>query len=265
MSTTDRGDPPLCPTCGKRMQWWPALDGTGHVAVCPTCPPASSPSPPGGTSKPADHTPALTQLDHLTRPASGRVFPILEQPEVSEPTDSPPPASQLGGLTQPASGPASSPSEPVAPSEPIETEASDRFKHLVAQAGEPPRDVSWPESLLEDLPAEARQLLASRKPQTPGPASTGKLREELVSVLRAQGYTIQEDMRGVRISGHPTGRLPGTDRLSASDVVRMAADLDGGIPPPTKVRRCPKCDAVIPVDSQRCQWCDHPLSPEAGA
>ncbi|MEW6569237.1 MAG: zinc ribbon domain-containing protein [Chloroflexota bacterium] len=147
-----------------------------------------------------------------------------------------------------------------------ETPASDRFKQLISQGGEPAKNPSWPEALLEDLPEDARRLLASRKPETPlGPGRTGKLREELVSILRAQGYTIQEDVHGVRIGGHPTGRLPGIDRLSASDVVRMAADLDGGIPPPDKVRRCPKCDAVIPVDSQRCQWCGYAFSPQSSA
>lgn len=216
ISSTGTELPPSCPTCGKRMQWWPALDGGSYIAVCPDCPP----TPESLLAEPP--TPS-TRLDSLTRPARR------------------PPAPQRDDT-------------PLAPSGP------ERFRRLIAQAPQPPAEPVWPEALLEDLPEDARRLLAGRKPETPaGPGQTARLREELVSILKSQGYTIQEDVHGVRISGHPTGRLRGTDRLSASDVVRMAADLDGGIPPPDKVRRCPKCDAVIPIESKRCQWCGHVL------
>lgn len=198
------------------MQWWPALDGSGHVAVCPYCPPTAE-------SLLAEPPTSATRLDSLTRPAARPAPPTGEKP--SPAPDSTPPA-------------------------------TDRFRQLISQGTQPPAESSWPEALLEDLPEDIRRVLAGRKPETPAvPGQTAKLREELVSILKSQGYTIQEDVHGVRISGHPTGRLRGTDRLSASDVVRMAADLDGGIPPPDKVRRCPKCDAVILVESKRCQWC----------
>ncbi len=198
------------------MQWWPAIDGSGYVAVCPHCPPTPE-------SLLAEPPASSTRLDSLTRPAPRPTSPVQEKPR-------------------------------TAPSAP------ERFRQLISQAAQPPAEPSWPEALLEDLPEDARRLLAGRKPESPaGPGQTARLREELVSILKSQGYTIQEDAHGIRISGHPTGRLRGTERLSASDVVRMAADLDGGIPSPDKVRRCPKCDAVIPIDSKRCHWCGQAL------
>jgi hypothetical protein len=48
--------------------------------------------------------------------------------------------------------------------------------------------------------------------------------------------------------------------LSPSEIVRLAAELDGGIAPPEKRVHCPKCDAVIPPGHSKCQWCGTTLS-----
>lgn len=233
------------------MELWPALDGSGRIPVCPKCsPPAISVAP-------------------LSTPRAP-TWPTLRQPPEAAPTDSNSEATTHREL--PDSSPLSQETVPHRASPrkrpPAPPKAGNRFRDLTAKPGEVADKARWPDSLLEDLPEEARSLLAGAKDEAP-PASPPlapearppKVPDHVASVLKAQGYTIQEDARGVRIGGHPTGRLRGTDGLSASDVVRMAADLDGGVPPPEKVRRCPKCDAVIPVDSQRCQWCGAAFPP----
>ncbi len=137
-----------------------------------------------------------------------------------------------------------------------------RFRKLTSKPLSPPAPGSWPEALLEDLPEEARQRLRGRPPS--GRAQgTAQLCEEMARALRDQGFVIAEDAHGVRISGRPvTGRGSGSGRLSASDVVRMAADLDGGVRTPDQTRRCPKCDAVVAVGEPRCPWCGGPLAHE---
>jgi len=145
---------------------------------------------------------------------------------------------------------------PVDPS--AESAGTRRFRDLIASP-QPSSGEALPESLLEDLPEQARQLL------TPKPAAeptTGPLREQFTDSLTRQGFVLSEDAHGVRITG--ATRAGGTGGLSASDVVRMAADLDGGILPTEKRARCPKCDAVVARDAVRCEWCGQTLTPAAG-
>jgi hypothetical protein len=177
------------------MQARPSLEGTGMVAVCPTCP----------------NAPAIT----LARPSSA---------------------------------------------EDGRDAGTARFRKLTSRPLSPPSKGGWPDALLEDLPEEARRLLRGRPPS--GQAQgTAQLREEMARTLRDQGYFIAEDARGVRIGGSPvTSRGAGTGRLSASDVVRMAAELDGGVRTPDQIIRCPKCDAVVAVGEPRCPWCGRPLA-----
>ena len=77
--------------------------------------------------------------------------------------------------------------------------------------------------------------------------------------LREKGYILNEDARGLRLSGISTrGSKPMSD-LSPYDVVRLAADLEGGLLPPDQRKHCPKCDAVVLPSDKRCQWCSEPL------
>jgi len=46
-------------------------------------------------------------------------------------------------------------------------------------------------------------------------------------------------------------------------VIRMASDLGGELPP-EKRGRCPKCDAVIDKDVERCPWCGEVIKPPSG-
>jgi hypothetical protein len=82
--------------------------------------------------------------------------------------------------------------------------------------------------------------------------------------MRRQGYVIEEDSKGVRLTGRLSPRFKNTSELRPLDVIRLAADSDGGLPPPQDLGRCPKCDAVVPLSSVRCQWCGTELSPAPG-
>jgi hypothetical protein len=147
------------------------------------------------------------------------------------------------------------------PPDPLERDkATARFKKLT-QPFFPPKAGAWPASLLEDLPEEARKLL-QRRPPAPGIKGTAQLREEMAKALRDQGYVISEDARGVRLSGSPVSRGPGMGQLSVSDVIRMASDLGGALPAERR-GRCPKCDAVIDIDVERCPWCGREITPPA--
>lgn len=148
------------------------------------------------------------------------------------------------------------------PRDPLEREtATARFKKLT-QPISPPKAGNWPASLLEDLPEEARKLL-QRRPPAPGIKGTAQLREEMAKALRDQGYVISEDARGMRLSGSPINRGRGSGQLSVSDVIRMASELGGEVQA-EKRGRCPKCDAVIDIDSERCQWCGQAIKPAEG-
>ena len=117
-----------------------------------------------------------------------------------------------------------------------------------------------PEDLLEDLPEEARDLLRGLKGSSS--KQVEELSEDIASTLRDQGYVINLDAHGVRISGGPSSRSSDSGTLSPYDVVRLAADLEGGVPSPDQRKHCPKCDAVIPHGENRCSWCGEPLPPD---
>jgi hypothetical protein len=146
--------------------------------------------------------------------------------------------------------------------DPLERDqATARFKKLTRPfAG--PQAGSWPSALLEDLPEQARHLLM-RRPPAPGVQGTAQLREEMARALRDQGYVLSEDARGLRLTGSPVNRGPGTGQLSVSDVIRMASELGGGAVPGEKRGRCPKCDAVVNRELERCPWCGHLLGQPA--
>jgi hypothetical protein len=216
---------PICPTCGGPMQVWPTLDGNGYLAVCPTCPTA----PP----KPVAPEKLVTSSQLPAQPVTS--------------------SGQLPGAI---------PGAPTGEPQPVNHPPQSRPKDLLAQGSETPPAGAWPESLLEDLPDEARRLLAGDKPAPPKP-NPQRMPEELAQSLRDQGFVIAEDAHGVRLGGTANLRSKDTGGLKHHEVVRLAADLDGGIVPPEQRVHCPKCDAVMPKTATRCQWCGAPLTPTA--
>jgi hypothetical protein len=151
---------------------------------------------------------------------------------------------------------------------PQENGEHSRFKELLHSPSDPAPPDAWPEELLKELPEEARELLTQQPAetaQTPRPG-TGELREELASSLRDQGFVIEEDAHGVRFSGSLSSSRAEKEPLSPYDIVRLAAELEGGVLPPEKRRICPKCEAVVPVGDDRCQMCGEsvplPQSPD---
>jgi len=147
--------------------------------------------------------------------------------------------------------------EPSPPEEPIqEVDPRMRFRELIVTSQAEP---SWSEELLESLPEDAREILLRKKPTT-GSTEDEQFSENLAQSLRDRGYVIDQDAHGVRISGGPSGGLD-SESFSPYDVIRMAADLEGGVLPLDERVHCLKCDAVIPPGEGRCQWCGEPAPP----
>lgn len=126
-----------------------------------------------------------------------------------------------------------------------------RFRWLLEVSKNFPPGAPLPEWIIEDLPDEVQQILRADL-DAPRPNLGPKLSDALSSALRDQGYVIEEDAGGIRLSGDLNRR---GSNLSPLDVIRMAADLDGGLPSTDKLRNCPKCEAVIPPNENRCAWC----------
>jgi len=139
-----------------------------------------------------------------------------------------------------------SPADPASPSPPRDT----RLKDILGKSTETvPQDQL--NDMLDDLDPEARRLLKDAAARESEPETQGSLREDLAQSLRYQGYTVEDDARGVRIGGRPrTGKLS-----SPYEIVRMAAELDGGLKPDAERMTCPECNAVLPGGSTKCQWC----------
>jgi len=118
-----------------------------------------------------------------------------------------------------------------------------------------------------DEAMNAQTPSAGEPPAVPAPSDTQDSlpnpTEILLQSLRYQGFTVHEDAHGLRLGGAPITRGSHTAELSPYDVVRLAAELDGGILPPGERTHCPQCDAVVPPKAARCQWCSAPLPPPA--
>jgi len=94
---------------------------------------------------------------------------------------------------------------------------------------------------------------------TPQPATArGELTEETANILRQRGYILTEDARGLRITGKANVGAGGSP-LSPSDIVRMAAELEGGVKNTATLQTCPKCQARTPAGQAKCQWCGEPF------
>ena len=125
---------------------------------------------------------------------------------------------------------------------------SAQFRELV----EPGRD---PEHLLDQVPEEMRGVLAARLKAAEN-SSTPTFSETTASALRKQGYIVSQDARGARLSAAP-GQAA---EFSPSEVVKLAADLDGGVQPQAKLPICRNCQSASPVGDTHCQWCGAPFS-----
>lgn len=134
-----------------------------------------------------------------------------------------------------------------------------RFRKLVSQFHETNLNDPVPDSLLEGLSEEARSLLSGEA--TPPTSPPEKFSDDIASSLRAQDYLIDQDAHGVRLIGGFVPSDGSSGAMSSSDIVRLAADLQGGVLPPQDRAHCTKCDAVIPVENSKCQWCGEPAPP----
>jgi len=115
----------------------------------------------------------------------------------------------------------------------------------------------------------SKDVARSPGPAEPGPAAAGHgsgpagrrpLSDEKIRSFVDQGIIIDEDAHGLHLTGLPVrGRGKGTGQLSATDIVRLAADLDGGVLRADQRRQCPHCDAVVPRQASRCEWCGKTL------
>jgi ribosomal protein L40E len=179
------------------------------------------------------------------------------------------------------------------PAEPKAQVSPRPFRQLIAETS------SDPEALLDQVPEELRTLLAGRL-RVPGPASataaetehalasaiapatapattpatspatapatapptaaTTDLRTDTEKALRGLGYAVEQDSHGARIvAGARVGGSPSV--LSSTDVVKLAAELEGGVKPRSQLPVCPKCQGLSPIGASKCQWCAAPLSP----
>jgi hypothetical protein len=107
-----------------------------------------------------------------------------------------------------------------------------------------------------DTEADAHKPEAIQKDTLP---SLEERAEASRQILSRQGFVVQEDAHGLRLSG--VASRPGglSSQLSPYDVIRLAAELEGGVIPVEQRKHCPKCDAVVNPGDKRCQWCSEIL------
>lgn len=138
----------------------------------------------------------------------------------------------------------------AAPTAEDERTGPEHFRELLHETGSDTRD------LMEQVPEEMREVLEDR--MRSGPDDNPGFRSETIEQLRGSGYFVTEDSSGARISAVPqANRKP--DDLSPTDVVKMAAELEGGVKPKTELPMCGACQSASPVGSTTCQWCGEPL------
>ncbi len=140
---------------------------------------------------------------------------------------------------------------PSAP--PSKDDSSIRFRKILAEE-QRTKDDPLPGWMMDELPEEARRLLSGHELPS-GPSLGPKLSDDLAQALRDQGYVIHEDEKGMHLGGALVSRGGTPAVMSPYDVIRMAADMEGGLASPDELLRCKKCDALIPHGDERCQWC----------
>ncbi len=128
-----------------------------------------------------------------------------------------------------------------------------RFRKILAEE-QRTKDTPLPTWMVDELPDEARRLLSGHELPA-GPSLGPKLSNDLAKALRDQGYVIHEDEKGMHLGGALVSRGGTPTAMSPYDVIRMAADMEGGLATPDELIRCKKCDALIPPGDERCQWC----------
>jgi len=138
----------------------------------------------------------------------------------------------------------------------VPAEPGMRLKHLLTASTGGERQPS-PDRSSGEPSGEAPRPTAQENAPKSQPVRAD-IKQDLEASLRHQGFVVDDDGQNIRLRAVTgAGRGPG---LGPSDIVRLAAELDGGIPPPEKRVHCPKCDAVIPSGHSKCQWCGTTLS-----
>lgn len=140
-------------------------------------------------------------------------------------------------------------------SKPVQ-EPGQRFRRLLSEAEKTSPNDPLPASILDDLPEETRRLLG-REDAPEKNSDTGDLNHTLEQSLSNQSDALEEDSRGsVALGGDLRSN---TGSFSPYDIVRMAADLDGGIQQASELHRCPDCQAAAASGVTVCQWCGTPI------
>jgi hypothetical protein len=134
-----------------------------------------------------------------------------------------------------------------------------RFRNLISQYTETSPKDPPPDALLEELPEEVKSLLTGEEPSSTSP--TEEPSGDKARPLPALGDSLIQTPLGVNINGDLATGVSDISSMSPYDIVRMAADLEGGIVPPEKRIHCPKCDAVVPIGDLQCQMCGEPIPP----
>ena len=96
-------------------------------------------------------------------------------------------------------------------------------------------------------------LLEIQPEQEPWVMSEEERSDKMRRSLRGCGLSLVEDEHGPRLSGYPSKPSSMAQTLSPYDIVRLAADSDGGAP--QALIECPHCKARLPADATLCQWC----------
>ena len=105
-----------------------------------------------------------------------------------------------------------------------------------------------PEHLLDQVPEEMRGVLAARL-KAADEIAASNFSEATASTLREQGYVVGEDAHGARLTA-----IPGkSDKFTPAEIVKLAADLDGGVQSQAKLRICSNCQAASPIGEIHCQ------------
>jgi len=231
----------VCPACGASST---SASDAGTAFRCSFC----------GWTDAADAFPTLdpeaeSRFNAETLPLPKEQAAALGLEQAAEPEAGTEPAGQVPEQSEPTApqqaGESSAPAVPLPPAGESAAPA-DGPAHF-RQLTDPTNSSEGSEEVLEQVPEELREVLAERM-QT---AKQQGLRPETVQSLRASGYHVEDDPGGVRLTGG-TSKSP---TLSPSDMVRIAAEQEGGVQPRAALPICPECQAVSPLGSARCQWC----------